>query len=75
MRCRSILTITALLACGLAGTAAAETFIVEQVNPTFAPDDLTINLGDTVEWHWNTLAHTGVPAESGTWSAVRQLFR
>jgi plastocyanin len=46
--------------------AAADTFIINQVNTTYSPDELTIHVGDTVEWHWSSLAHT---VTSGTGAA------
>jgi plastocyanin len=46
--------------------AAAETFIINQVNTAYSPDELTIHVGDTVEWHWSSLSHT---VTSGTGAA------
>ena len=43
----------------------AVTVQVQQVALTFSPNDITINEGDTVEWVWNSLAHT---VTSGTGS-------
>lgn len=41
-----------------ATTAMAVTHTVNQVGLTFQPDDLTIEIGDTVEWNWSTGSHT-----------------
>lgn len=48
--------LSALLA--LPAIAAADTAVIDQISMTWAPDEITINLGDTVEWHWSSLSHT-----------------
>jgi plastocyanin len=40
------------------GAALAETHTVDQVGITFVPDDITIEVGDTVEWIWSGGTHT-----------------
>jgi plastocyanin len=42
----------------LAGSACAANFVVLQNSLTFTPDDLTINVGDTVEWIHQSGFHT-----------------
>ena len=55
----SISILTLVVAVGLlAGAAAAATHTVNQVNLTFDPDEITINVGDTVEWIWSSGIHT-----------------
>lgn len=50
----SLLLLPGLLLLALPGVGAAETFVVEMRTvsgvPSFVPDDLTIQIGDTVEW-------------------------
>ena len=58
-----------LAALSLAAPAgAAETHIVTQQQFGFHPDDLTIQVGDTVQWVWSGGGHTvtnGVHPDSG----------
>jgi plastocyanin len=44
--------------CLLVAPASAVVHTVTQVGLTFVPEDLTINVGDTVEWVWATGLHT-----------------
>ncbi len=50
--------VTAAFVITLAGSAWAANFTVVQVDLTFTPDDLTINVGDTVEWVHQSGFHT-----------------
>ena len=43
---------------GASEVAAQTTHIVDQINFTFAPQDITIEVGDTVEWRWTSGDHT-----------------
>lgn len=54
MRRFSILLLLLLLP----ALAVGETHVVNQVNTAWVPAELTINVGDTVEWHWSSLSHT-----------------
>ena len=36
----------------------AATVFVNQIGTTFVPNDITISVGDTVTWVWNSLPHT-----------------
>ncbi len=47
-----------LLVCMPAAGTLAITHTVNQVDITFQPDDITIEVGDTIEWIWSSLAHT-----------------
>lgn len=53
---KTLLMLTALLAA--AAVAPAATFTVTQTGTSFAPNDLSINVGDTVEWVWTGGFHT-----------------
>ncbi len=43
---------------GVVRVTSGITYTVNQVNLTFQPSDITIQVGDTVEWIWSSLAHT-----------------
>ena len=61
--------VMAILACALlclAIPAVAATVQVNQIGTSFQPNDITINVGDTVEWVWSGGIHT---VTSGTGSA------
>ena len=47
-----------LLVCMPAAGALAVTHTVNQVDLTFQPADITIEVGDTIEWIWSGLSHT-----------------
>lgn len=56
---RGFMTLTLGVVFALAATTAmATTHQVNQVGFTFDPDDITINVGDTVEWVWANNSHT-----------------
>jgi plastocyanin len=63
MKLFKIMALTGLLAIALTGAASAETFIIEQDGVSWVPSEMTINLGDTIEWHWNSLSHTVTSGE------------
>lgn len=42
----------------LSQAAVAETHTVSQVSLEFDPAEITIAVGDTVRWVWNSLSHT-----------------
>ncbi len=46
--------------------ATAATFVIDQTGTAWVPADITIVVGDTVEWHWSSLTHT---VTSGTGAA------
>jgi len=50
--------LSALLLLVLAFGAHAATWVVTQTNIAFVPNDITIEVGDTVEWHWTNFSHT-----------------
>ncbi len=52
------IALAALVSGLLATPALAATVQVNQVGLTFDPADITINVGDTVEWVWTTGVHT-----------------
>lgn len=49
--------------------ALAATHTVDQVGISFAPNDLTIEVGDTVEWVWSSGSHTVTSGVSGSGDA------
>ena len=56
---RALLTLALSAMFALAATTAvAATHTVDQVGVTFDPDDITITVGDTVEWVWSSSSHT-----------------
>jgi plastocyanin len=57
VRFKHILLAT-LLTIALAGLATAAEHDVEQQGLTFVPADLTIEVGDTVNWMWTSGSHT-----------------
>jgi plastocyanin len=71
-----IATFAALLcALCLPPTASfAETHTVEQVNFTFSADEITVQVGDTVEWQWNSGSHTVTSGTGPTDPEVGNLF-
>jgi plastocyanin len=53
------LPLSCLLACVLSASSAhATVFDVNQSGFGFSPANITIQVGDTVNWHWSSLAHT-----------------
>jgi len=50
--------VSLLLSCLVAVSAPAAVHTVTQVGLTFVPEELTVNVGDTVEWVWSTGLHT-----------------
>lgn len=50
----------------LAGSANADTIIVNQFGLTFSPQDVTINVGDTIRWVHNGGDHDTVEGDDGT---------
>ena len=52
------LAIAIAIALALPAPLLAATHTVTQVGLTFSPDDLTIDVGDTVEWIWTVGIHT-----------------
>ena len=47
------------LGCGLRSVASGGfTHVVQQVGFTFVPADITVRAGSTIEWHWESGAHT-----------------
>ena len=55
-------------------SAPAATHIVNQVDSTFSPNDMTITAGDVVEWHWSSGIHTVTSGTGPTDPVVGQLF-
>jgi len=49
---------TLLLVLAFAGVAMAADHDVDQVGVTFAPADIYIQVGDTVNWNWSSGVHT-----------------
>lgn len=47
-----------LMLAAMAATASANVIVVEQVNLTFVPSEITINVGDTVIWNHTGGSHT-----------------
>ena len=52
------LTLSGVLLCGISGTARANIIDVNQTNLAFVPAHITIQVGDTVRWHWSSFSHT-----------------
>ncbi len=52
------LPVAMVLSCLVAASAPAAVHTVTQVGLTFVPDELTVNVGDTVEWVWSSGLHT-----------------
>lgn len=59
-RTRFVASAACALAAWLSIPAAVEaaTITVTQINTTFSPKDITINVGDTVKWVWTSTFHT-----------------
>jgi plastocyanin len=55
---------TLLIALALAGVATAADFDVNQVDLTFDPDEIMIEVGDTVHWNWSQGIHTVTSGDS-----------
>jgi plastocyanin len=53
----------ALLLAG--GAVQADTIHVQQFGNTFSPQDIAVNEGDTVVWHWNDGVHTVTEGTDG----------
>src|SRR5947207_7189778 len=49
----------------LGGQARANIVDVQQVNFGFVPQDITIHVGDTVNWHWTAFNHTVTEGTDG----------
>lgn len=62
-----VVTLTAVLAAWQVGTTAAATFTVTTVGNSYSPADLTVAVGDTVNWTGITGAHT-VSRTSSNWT-------
>lgn len=54
--------------------ATAAVHQVDQVNTTFQPDDITIQVGDTVNWVWSAGSHTVTSGSGASDPTVGQLF-
>jgi plastocyanin len=63
---RVLLFVLVPIALALAPPAPAATHTVNQVNLTWQPDSVFIEVGDTVEWVWSVGSHT---ATNGTGAA------
>jgi plastocyanin len=59
----SILPLVALL--GASAASSANTVDVQQFSQSFSPQDIAINEGDTVVWHWNDGFHTVTEGTDG----------
>lgn len=57
-RCLHPAFASVMLALTLALPAGAATHVVTQVDMSFSPPDLVINVGDTVQWVWTAGFHT-----------------
>lgn len=68
----AIAALLALSALAVAMPTAAATHFVQQVDMTFVPQVLTINVGDTVTWQWSSFSHT---VTNGTGGADPQAGR
>jgi plastocyanin len=55
---RKIVVFGAVAAMGLASATRAASHTVNQVSLTFSPQDITIDLGDTVTWQHSSGTHT-----------------
>ncbi len=54
-----IVVATSILVFGVGAFPASATLhVVDQVGLTFDPPAITIDVGDTVEWHWSSGFHT-----------------
>ena len=63
-----------LLILALALPAAAATHTVDQSGITFTPDDITITVGDMVEWIWSGGSHTVTSGVDGADPGAGDLF-
>lgn len=54
--------------------AGAATHFVQQVDMTFSPDVITINVGDTVTWQWSSFSHTVTSGTGGAAPGAGSLF-
>jgi len=69
---KTLLILTTLLA--IASAVPAATFTVTQSGISFVPNDLTINVGDTVEWVWTGGFHTVTNGTGAADPAAGTLF-
>jgi len=60
------LLLAGLLPLAFSTPAAAGVIVVTQAGLGFGPNDLTINLGDTVRWVWTSGSHTVTEGTDGT---------
>lgn len=74
MRLRTMASLAVLLLLSLAVSAGAATVQVQQAGLTFSPDDITIDVGDTVEWVWSSGFHTVTNGTGGADPDVGNLF-
>ena len=59
----------------LAATAgAATTHVITQQSLSFSPSNITIQAGDTVEWHWTSGSHTVTSGTGTSDPSVGSLF-
>ncbi|MCA9294021.1 MAG: IPTL-CTERM sorting domain-containing protein [Phycisphaerales bacterium] len=58
MMSKTVIAIALAAAGAMANPALAATHVVTQSGFTFSPSTLTIDQGDTVEWHWTAGSHT-----------------
>lgn len=72
MRTRIILSVCLLVA--LASAAGAAVHVVNQINNTFVPNDITIDVGDTVQWVHSSGSHTVTNGTGPTDPLVGTLF-
>lgn len=67
------LYITAVTMLALALQSPAQIHTITQTGFSFSPQNLTVNVGDTIRWQWTSGAHTTtsvtVPAGAAPWDA------
>ncbi len=67
-------TLLLTLAAVLTTPVAAATHTVNQSGISFGPDDLTVTVGDTVEWVWSGGSHTVTSGVDAADPAAGDLF-
>lgn len=77
-RLAGVRSVVVLLSVSVGVASAQTTHVVNQVGFTFVPADITVNPGDTVEWHWFSGIHTvtsGTPLRAGRSSVQFAVYR
>lgn len=66
-RLQRLILLTVVVASSLGATTAAEVIQVSIGDLAFAPSDIRVRVGDTVEWHNGDFVDHSATAEDGKW--------